>query len=598
MSAQELITDHLDLWTGAVTHKSGSGRSASGKNRKIELTGIKKLRELILELAVRGKLVEQDPSDEPASVLLERIAEEKARLVKEGKVKKPKNLKEVADEEKPFGLPEGWAWARMEAVSEYIQRGKGPKYAESGKVRVISQKCVQWSGLDLSTARFVDDNSLKGYQDERYIRKNDILWNSTGTGTVGRAIVVKESQHSTVIDSHVTIVRPLVAEPSHILNYISSPSVQQRIEPDHENSLVSGSTKQVELNSGSVKLLAVPLPPLSEQHRIVKKVDELMAICDRLEQQVGDQLEAHKVLVDTLLDALTHSTDAAELAEHWARVAEHFDTLFTTEASIDKLKQTILQLAVMGRLVEQDPNDEPARVLLERIAEETDRLVTEGKIKKVKNLPPVKDEERTFGIPKEWEWVHFSDVVKDLKYGTSKKCYYDPKNTAVLRIPNVAEGQVSTKDLKFAEMSQQEQNDFILSPGDLLFIRSNGSSSIVGRCAIIDKEMHGYAYAGYLVRARIFTRYIHTKYLKLTMDSLAVRKQIEQPIRTTSGVKNINSTELKRIVFPLPPLDEQHRIVDKVEELMALCDQLKTRLSECGKTRSQLAETVVEQALS
>jgi type I restriction enzyme, S subunit len=126
-------------------------------------------------------------------------------------------------------------------------------------------------------------------------------------------------------------------------------------------------------------------PPLDEQHRIVEKVDELMALCDRLEQQVGDQLEAHEVLVDTLLDALTRSADATEVAESWARIAEHFDTLFTTEASIDKLKQAILQLAVMGRLVEQDPNDEPASVLLERIAEEKARLVKEGKIKKQKH---------------------------------------------------------------------------------------------------------------------------------------------------------------------------------------------------------------------
>ncbi len=591
MSVQELITDHLDLWTGAVTHKSGSGRSASGKNGKIELTGIKKLRDLILELAVRGKLVEQDPNDEPASVLLDRIAEEKTRLIKEGKIRRAKSQPAVELAEVDFELPSSWIWVRLGSVGQVVGGGT-PK---SGEPSYWSEKGIAWLtpadlyGLNEKYISFGKrDISRLGLEKSsaQLLPEGAVLFSSRAPiGYV--AIAAKELATNQGFKS----CAPYIRDVSQFVYYFLKRSAR------HIDASASGTTFK-EVSGSKVASIPMPLPPLEEQHRIVEKVDELMALCDRLEQQVGDQLETHEVLVDTLLDALTHSTDAAELAEYWARVAEHFDTLFTTEASIDKLKQTILQLAVMGRLVEQDPNDEPARVLLERIAEETDRLVTEGKIKKVKNLPPVKDDERTFGIPKGWEWVHFSDVVKDLKYGTSKKCYYDHKNTAVLRIPNVAEGQVSTKDLKFAEMSQQEQNDFILSPGDLLFIRSNGSSSIVGRCAIIDKEMHGYAYAGYLVRARIFTRYIHTKYLKLTMDSLAVRKQIEQPIRTTSGVKNINSTELKRIVFPLPPLDEQHRIVDKVEELMALCDQLKARMSKAGETRSQLAEAVVDQAVS
>ena len=145
--------------------------------------------------------------------------------------------------------------------------------------------------------------------------------------------------------------------------------------------------------------LSIPLPPLAEQHRIVAKVDELMALCDRLEAEQSDAAAAHDRLVATLLGTLTQSTDAADLAANWQRLAEHFDTLFTTESSLDALKQTILQLAVMGKLVPQDPNDEPASELLKRIAKERARLEAEGTIKKSKPMPPVGEDEQPFELP-------------------------------------------------------------------------------------------------------------------------------------------------------------------------------------------------------
>lgn len=584
-----MLIDHLDLWTGAVTTKSTAGR---GRNGKIELTGIKKLRELILELAVRGKLVEQDPSDEPASVLLERIAEEKARLVKEGKIKKPKMLPEITEEEKLFELPDGWAWARMEAVSEYIQRGKGPKYADSGRVRVISQKCVQWSEFDLNAARFVDDSSLSSYQDERYIQDKDILWNSTGTGTVGRAIVVGTHPYPMVADSHVTIIRPLAVNPSHILNYISSPSIQHRIEPDHENSLVSGSTKQVELNSGSVKLLAVPLPPLSEQHRIVEKVDELMALCDLLEHQVGNQLEAHEALVDTLLDALTRSADAAELAENWARIAEHFNTLFTTEASIDKLKQAVLQLAVMGRLVPQDPNDEPASVLMEKIAEQKARLVKEGKIKKQKQLPKFTDEV-PFKLPNNWQWCHFPDIG-ELARGKSK---HRPRNDHSLyrdgTVPVVQTGDVARADREITTYTALYNESGVaqskLWPSGTLCITIAAN---IGDTGILDFEA---CFPDSVVGFTPFAEEIKNEYFEYFLRT--AKRHLEEFAPSTAQ-KNINLDVLQNILIPLPPAKELQNIVERVDELMALSDRLKACLGEAGETRTHLAEAVVEQAVS
>ncbi|WAR44704.1 restriction endonuclease subunit S domain-containing protein [Methylomonas rapida] len=211
----DAITENLDLWSSAIFNKSTAGRGTSDKQTAY---GIKKLRELILELAVRGKLVPQDPNDEPASVLLEKIAVEKERLVKEGKIKKQNPLPEINDDEKSFGLPSGWEWVRLQDVSAYIQRGKGPKYADQGQVRVISQKCIQWNGFDLLQAKYVDDDSITSYQPERFLVENDLLWNSTGTGTVGRInVLAKVKPNSLVADSHVTVIRPLNINSNFIL---------------------------------------------------------------------------------------------------------------------------------------------------------------------------------------------------------------------------------------------------------------------------------------------------------------------------------------------------------------------------------------------
>ncbi|HCP6463391.1 TPA: restriction endonuclease subunit S, partial [Escherichia coli] len=154
----------------------------------------------------------------------------------------------------------------------------------------------------------------------------------------------------------------------------------------------------------------IPFPPLQEQERIIIRFTQLMSLCDQLEQQSLTSLDAHQQLVETLLGTLTDSQNAEELAENWARISEHFDTLFTTEASVDALKQTILQLAVMGKLVPQDPNDEPASELLKRIAQEKAQLVKEGTIKKQKPLPPISDEDKPFELPDGWEWTNLPNL--------------------------------------------------------------------------------------------------------------------------------------------------------------------------------------------
>ncbi|MDI5891090.1 restriction endonuclease subunit S [Halomonas rhizosphaerae] len=559
MSARELITEHLDLWTGAVTHKSSVGR---GSNGKIELTGIKKLRELILELAVRGKLVEQDPRDEPASVLLERIAEEKARLVKEGKIKKPKKPPEITEEEKPFELPKGWQWARLSDVLRVIN---GRAYKKHEMLQ-DGTPLLRVGNLFTSNEWYYSDLQL---EDDKYIDHGDLIyaWSASFGPFIwdgGRAIYHYHIWKLELFD--------YLSTSKHFLyNYLKA--VTEEIKS-------SGSgIAMIHMTKAKMDELVVPLPPLEEQLRIVEKVDELMALCNRLEQQVGDQLEAHEVLVDTLLGVLTCSKDPAELAESWARIAKHFDKLFTTEDSIEKLKQTILQLAVMGRLVAQDPNDEPASVLLEKIAEEKTRLVKEGKIKKSKELPENTDEEKPFGLPEGWEWTRLSDVLRVINGRAYKKHEMLQEGTPLLRVGNL----FTSNEWYYSDLELDD--DKYIDHGDLIYAWSASFGPFIW-----DGERAIYHY--HIWKLDLYDNSITDK--KFIYNYL---KSVTEKIKASgNGIAMIHMTKAKmeEIIVPFPPLKEQQRIVEKIDELMALCNQLKTNLGKAGETRVHLADAVVE----
>jgi type I restriction enzyme, S subunit len=244
--------------------------------------GSRRLHRLVLDLAVSGRLVVQDEDDEPAAALLALGETRRNDLIARNLIPKPRALP-VVDTSSPieqFDLPPRWQWATLEGIAAYIQRGKGPKYSKTPTaVPVVSQKCVQWSGFDLEPARYVDESSLGSYGVERYLQPDDLLWNSTGTGTVGRVALFPSGLGPRIVaDSHVTVIRLAVCSPRYVWTWLASTFVQARMER-----LTSGTTNQQELNVATVRRLPVPLPPLAEQNRIVAKVDELVGLCDRLE---------------------------------------------------------------------------------------------------------------------------------------------------------------------------------------------------------------------------------------------------------------------------------------------------------------------------
>jgi type I restriction enzyme S subunit len=550
---------------------------------------IARLRRFILDLAVRGKLVEQDAEDEPASDLLNRIFSERARLEKAGEAQKRKEVS-PASEDASFDLPQTWRWTRLGSITSYIQRGKSPKYAEVDGVPVISQKCIQWSGLNIAAARLITSQSLSTYEKIRFLRDGDLLWNSTGTGTIGRIVKIEHPPKNLVCDSHVTVVRCLEINPEYVRTWLRSDHVYGGIE-----GRAAGSTNQVELTAQMAVSQGVPLPPLAEQRRIVAKVDELMALCDHLEAAHAEREHSRDRFVLSTLAKLNEPDPETFKAD--ARFAlANLAPLTTRADQIKQLRQTILNLAVRGNLVEQDPNNEPAIEQLRRIgrAKSASQKAKQA-TRDAKGRPDAPD--CAEHLPSGWARSTLGELALSMRYGTSIKCERDVKGAAVLRIPNVSTGAIDLDDLKYGPLSEKEQADLALEAGDLLMIRSNGSLAIVGRSAVVTPEAAGMSFAGYLVRVRLLREEINPSFLWLSLNGTATRDAIEIPIRSAVGLKNVNLTEFGALKVLLPPFREQNRIVAKVDELMALCDQLEASITTSEQTRARLLEAVLHKSL-
>lgn len=570
MSAQELITEHLDLWTGAVTKKSTSGR---GSNGKIELTGIKKLRELILELAVRGKLLPQNQSDTPVSQLLEKVMAERESLVSQGIIKNKKPLPGIQDDEQPFELPHGWKWIRLGNIA-HPQAGFAFKSREfNDKEEGLPLIRIRDVGQEFSGTYYSGE-----YKDEFVISKGDYLISMDGIFRVAQCTLDKA-----LLNQRVT---RLVFHSGALNKGFIATGLQLRLT---ELQGVKAYTTVDHLSGKQISEAVIGLPPEEEQHRIVQKVDELMALCDRLEQQTSNQLEAHETLVDTLLGTLTQSKNAAELADSWTRLAAHFDTLFTTEQSIDKLKQTILQLAVMGRLVEQDAGDEPAEQLIERIAAQ--KAETRNGKRRVSNHPKSgRFQSQPFQIPSTWTWVPLQQTgfTSTGKTPSTKTASFFSGDIPFIGPGQVtAEGKINPPEKHLSEEGILQSEEAL--PGDILTVCIGGS---IGKTAIVT-ERCGFNQQLNKLRPVL----AEPSYLLAAINADFFQHSIREKA-TGSATPIINRSKWESISIPLAPLAEQHRIVQKVDELMALCDQLKERLNQASETRCQLAEAVVEQGLS
>ncbi|EIT1182440.1 restriction endonuclease subunit S [Salmonella enterica] len=552
MAVEKLIVDHIDTWTTALQTRSTAGRGSSGK---IDLYGIKKLRELILELAVRGKLVPQDPNDEPASVLLERIAAEKAELVKQGKIKKPKPLPEISEEEKPFELPAGWEWVRFGSIYEMEYGNNLPqeKRSNSGEYNVYGS------------------NGIVGTHNEACIKSPCIVIGRKGSAG---ALNLSDQAACWVTDVAYSTIPPSAMDLEFVFiqfHTLGLDTLGKGIKPG--------------LNRNDAYNLTIAIPPQSEQKAIVSKVNELMTLCDQLEQHSLTSLDAHQQLVETLLTTLTDSQNADELAENWARISEHFDTLFTTEASIDALKQTILQLAVMGKLVPQDPNDEPASELLKRITQEKVQLVKDGKIKKQKPLPPISDEEKPFELPDGWEWCRIGNLVNIRPELVAPDEYQSLPQIA----PDIIEkgtGKVTAK--RTVKESGVKGPNSRFYKGQIVYskIRPSLSKAFLaeydGLCSADMYPLDCFIDRSYLLKSILSEFFL-----------IQVR-QAENRIK----MPKLNVESFSNILVTVPPSNEQQKIIMKLAAIDAFCDKAKSLIQSAQQTQLHLADALTDAAIN
>ena len=463
----------------------------------------KALRQKILDLAIHGKIVPQDTNDEPASVLLERIRDEKERLIKEGKIKRPKKAKATSDkphyENVPFEVPSSWVWTTLGELCIFLSRGKSPKYKDDDRTYpVFAQKCnLKEGGISLEQARFIDPNTIDKWAEEYKLKTGDILINSTGTGTVGRTRLFNESclgnYPFVVPDSHVSVVRThneIVSE--FIYAYISSNFVQQYLE---EN--LAGSTNQKELYIGVLDSLNIPLPPCKEQKKIADEIE-------RWSRQIYK--------IDDDRDNLTHT--------------------------IKQVKNKVLDLAIHGKLVPQDPTDEPASELLKRINPKAEITSDNGHYQKLpegwvitpmQTLCALVDGEKQNGIERINLDVKYLRGEREAKVLTSGK--YTAANTLLILVDGENSGEV------------------FRAPVD-------GYQGSTFKQLSIHEEM--------------YTDYV--------LQVINLHRKTLRENKVGSAIPHLNKKLFKAINVPIPPYEEQKRIVNVINKTFTILDKIAVNL--------------------
>ena len=547
--------------------------------------GVKRLRELVLQLAVRGKLVAQAAGDEPASVLLERIAAEKARLLKAKKIRKPKALPPVSRDEVPFEVPKGWAWTRLDTLVEperpvsYGVLVPGPHEPEG--VPLVRVAELHPSAPPAWPAKSIGDAVASRYQ-RVVLRGDEVLVGVVGS--IGKVGVAHPNWEGAVVARAVARFG-LVAdcERPYLVSYLLAPSAQAFFRE------AARTMAQPTLNVGLLRQLQVPVPPLPEQKRIVARVDELMGLLDRLEAARNAREATRTALRDAALAALADADTPEEVAVAWERIAGRMDDLFTEPGDVEPLRQTVLQLAVRGRLVAQDPGDEPAGVLLERIAVEKARMLATGELPKTQK--PKNDPIQTMPtVPATWA---------------------TPKLDLISYVvdPNPSHRNPAYREQGFPFISTQE---FIGREGLILDTpRRVAEETVVEqeeRCRFTERSI-AFSRKGTIGKTRLLpggvrfalldslcvvspSRHLSARYLNYALRSASIVGQVELMTRGLA-LRQISVGRVRLLRTPLPPYAEQKRIVAKVDELMTLLDRLCKHLNEKTTAHDAFAAAAV-----
>ena len=500
------------------------------------------LKASILQLAIQGKLVPQIPEEGTGEELYRQIKAEKQALIKIGTFKKDKPLLEIADEEIPFDIPDTWKWVRLDdVVQKPIKRGKSPTYTQQSNTLVFAQKCNTKAGyINLDIALFLDEQKLDKYPDEEFMQDYDIVINSTGNGTLGRVGMYRNAdnpkQLPIVPDSHVTVIRTLQAICVEYVYY-----VLKHYQPYMEK-LGTGSTNQTELSANTIRALLLPLPPLAEQKRIVAKIEELLPYVVRY-------AAAYEKL-------------------------EQFNAKFPED-----MKKSILQYAIQGKLVEQRPEEGTGEELYRQIQTEKQRLIKTGKLKKTRALPTITDEEVPYDFPASWKVCYIDDIAFVTKLAGFEYTKYIADNLVPTGIPlfkgkNVQNGKLVLSFESYIPESVSDElprsqitKKCLLTPyvgtiGNIAVFDGSFKAHLgsnVGKIELLNSDTQTFILEEYVLW-----------YLKSTYGYAELTKY-----KKATAQESISIDAIRNVVIAVPPLDEQKRIVTKLEEILPLCERLK-----------------------
>ena len=533
-----------------------------------------RLRRFVLDLAVRGKLVEQDPADEPAAVLLERIAAEKARLVKAGKIKRKaaQNPKMV---EAPHGLPASWSWVSLGTAFLYDAGAKrDPKSLDASRWLLELEDIEKETGRLLGRIA-VSDRGSKSTKSEFQV--DDILYGKLRP-YLTKVLVANEPGYST---TEIVAIRPFLP----LCSEYCALAFRSPYFVDYVTRLGQG-TKMPRLRTEDAVVSPFPLPPLAEQGRIVARVDQLMTLLDRLEaaraarEATRDRLATASLARLTALDAETSDATFA---------LETLPALTTRPDQIKPVRQAILNLAVRGKLVAQDPADEPASSLADAIRSEIDA----SKKRIIEPDMTLID----ISMPSNWVWQSLDAIITDgPQNGLSPRKSERIDTPKAITLTATTSGTFDPKQFKHVDVKVGDAARYWLEPGDLLFQRGN-TREYVGMAAVYNGSGGEYLFPDLIMRVKLSQR-VDIRFVHLWCVAPVARNYLSS--NATGAQKTmpkINQGILRALPVPLPPLAEQHRIVAKVDALMALCDRLEAALHTADTTRARLLDSLLHEAL-
>lgn len=559
-------------------------------------TSLETLDKLILDLAIRGKLVEQDPNDEPASELIKRIKAEKQRLIDEKIIKKEKSLPPIEEEEIPFNIPNNWEWVRLGNIIQVINgyAYKSNEYVKESKYQLIRLGNVKNNFLKLNISEIYLDKTVIEKTDLQRIKENDIL--VTLTGTRGRRdyfYTVRVSEND------------LKSKELYLNQRVGNLRIFKEIESKYINILLksgyildkiflteTGTANQGNIGTEEVKKLVLCIPPIEEQKRIVSKVEKLQSIIKDLKEIYIKNQSNRENLKKSLLSEIESQSSDKDLLKNLETVFTNFDKIIKTKEDIKDIRNLILSLAIKGKLVEQNQDDEKASELIKRIKSEKQRLIDEKVIKKEKPLPPIEDEEIPFDIPSSWKWIRLGDISEYIQRGRS------PEYSEIEEIPVISQKCVQwtgfditkAKYINPSSLDKYAKEKF-LQEKDLLW-NSTGDGTL-GRIAIYKKSKFEKAVADSHVTI-IRASNTESLYLLLYFSSKKVQDEINSKATGSTKQTELSTTTVKEYLVPLPPLEEQKRIVSKVEVLMKICDLLEEKITLNEKVSDKLLESILK----